>query len=78
MPDRPHPERQIDRPAFERSLVAIVRIWTVFPFQFDSAGIDWETITRWLLVFGIAGTAIGFVAGLVALVRSRDRGGARG
>lgn len=60
------------------SLVAIVRIWTVFPFSFDGSGIDWETITRWLLALGIAGTAIGFVAGLVALLRNRDRDEARG
>ena len=51
------------------SLAALVRIWTVFPFSYDG-GTDWELVTRVLLGLGIAGTAIGFVAGLVAFVRA--------
>ena len=50
-------------------LAAVVRLWQVFPFDF-AAGSAWETIARILLLLGIAGSVIGLVVQLVALVRA--------
>jgi hypothetical protein len=49
-------------------IAAMVRIWEVFPFSF-SGGFDWALVVRVLLVLGIAGSAIGMVTNVVALVR---------
>lgn len=51
------------------SLVAMVRIWDVFPFDFSGRSFDWDLVVRVLLVVGIVGTAIGIVTGLVSFVR---------
>lgn len=60
-------------------LVAIVRLWQVFPFDFGGASFDWELVTRWVLGLGIAGSAIAIVVALVSLVRAlTDSGGAAG
>lgn len=49
-------------------LVAMVRIWQVFPFDFDLSGLDWAIVARVLLVVGIAGSAIAMVVRLVSLL----------
>lgn len=51
-------------------LAATLRIWAVFPFNFDSSSIDWPLILRVLLALGIGGSIIGLIAQLVALVRT--------
>jgi len=51
-------------------LLALVRIWRVFPFDFDSGSIDWTLITRILLVLSIVGSAIGILSGAVGLIKS--------
>ncbi|HEY7719895.1 MAG TPA: hypothetical protein VH915_14125, partial [Pedococcus sp.] len=48
-------------------LAAMVRIWQVFPLQFEEQGVPWETIARVLLAIGIVGSAIAIVAALVTL-----------
>ena len=50
-------------------LAAVVRLWQVFPFGF-ATGSPWETIARILLLLGIAGSVIGLVVQIVALVRA--------
>lgn len=55
-------------------LVAMVRIWQVFPFSFDDDGFPWETLFRVALVVGIVGSAIAIVVALVGLVRGGRRG----
>jgi hypothetical protein len=56
------------------SFVAITVVWVVFPFAFDGDGVDWATVVRWLLGFGLLGTAVGFLAGMITLVRGlRER-----
>lgn len=55
-------------------LVAMVRIWQVFPFSFDEDGFPWETVFRVALVVGIVGSAIAIVVALVSLVRGGRRG----
>ncbi|MEU4524618.1 hypothetical protein AB0F52_38595 [Amycolatopsis sp. NPDC024027] len=54
-------------------LVAIVRIWQVFPFDFAGSSFDWPLTARILLVVGIAGTAIGLLVQAVTLVRAGVR-----
>ena len=51
-------------------MLALVRIWRVFPLEFDDGSIDWTLITRILLVLSVVGSAIGVVIGAVGLIRS--------
>ena len=52
------------------SIVVIVRMWQVFPFDFSRYQFDWETLLRLVLVLAVVGTGIGIVVELVNLVRS--------
>src|SRR5688500_5671485 len=51
-------------------LVATLRIWAVFPFDFVGASLDWALVVRVLLVLGIVGSVIGMAVALVTLVRT--------
>jgi hypothetical protein len=51
-------------------LVAVVRIWQVFPFDFGSSSIDWALVARVVLVVAIVGSAIGIVAALASFMRA--------
>ena len=53
-------------------IAALVRIWQVFPF--DLQGTAWETVVRVLLVVGLVGSGIAFLAALVRLVRGGRNG----
>ncbi|WOP19292.1 hypothetical protein [Raineyella sp. LH-20] len=44
------------------SMIALFRIWEVFPFHFADTGFDWVVLTRVLLVAAIVGTVVGLVA----------------
>jgi hypothetical protein len=48
-------------------LVAIVRVWQVFPL--DVIGTGWEVVARVLLVIGFVGSGIGILEAFVRLVR---------
>ena len=50
-------------------LVAMLRIWQVFPFDFPEGGFDWTLLVRVLLAVGIVGSGIGIVVALVSLAR---------
>lgn len=52
-------------------LLAMVRIWQVFPLDVEAG---WETVARVLLVVGIVGSGIGMVVALGRLVRGGDVG----
>ncbi|GAA0504863.1 hypothetical protein Ade02nite_70850 [Paractinoplanes deccanensis] len=55
-------------------LIALIRIWEVFPFSF-TGGFDWALVTRVMLVVGIAGSMIAMIVGLGQLAtafRSKD------
>ncbi|QXV56503.1 hypothetical protein CVV72_05370 [Amycolatopsis sp. TNS106] len=54
-------------------LVAVIRIWQVFPFDFGGASFDWPLTVRVLLVIAIAGSAIGALVQLVTLLRAGIR-----
>jgi hypothetical protein len=49
-------------------LVAVVQLLRVFPFAFADSSVDWDTVTWWLLVLGVAGSVIGLVVQVVTLV----------
>ncbi|WP_370962534.1 hypothetical protein [Amycolatopsis sp. cg9] len=51
-------------------LVAVVRVWQVFPFDFAGSSFDWPVTARVLLVVGIAGSVLGALVQLATLVRA--------
>jgi hypothetical protein len=51
-------------------VIALVRLWQVFPFDLGNATFDWELLTRWVLGIGIAGSVIAIVVALVSLERA--------
>ncbi len=51
------------------SLVATLRIYTVFPFDFDDGGVPWDLAARGLLIIALFGTAIALIVVLVKLMR---------
>lgn len=56
-------------------IVAMVKMWQVFPFDFGDASFDWALLFRWALGVGIVGSAISIVVNLVSLgsdTRSRS------
>ncbi len=50
-------------------LVAVVRVLSVFPFDFTGYRFDWSLVVRVLLVLGVVGSVIGLVVAAVSLVR---------
>jgi len=50
-------------------LVALLRIWQVFPFDFGDTTFDWTLVVRIVLVVAIVGSAIGILAAFVAFVK---------
>lgn len=50
-------------------VVASVRVWQVFPFDFSGYDVDWSAAIRALLVLSMVGGGIGIVAELVRLIR---------
>jgi hypothetical protein len=50
-------------------LVAMVRLWQVFPVHFAPGGFDWELVARVFLGIGIVGASIAIVVALVRLAR---------
>ncbi|MDJ0497665.1 MAG: hypothetical protein QNJ77_01030 [Acidimicrobiia bacterium] len=50
------------------SLWVAIRTWQVFPFDFSAYSINWESITRAILVFSIIGMSIALLANAVKLV----------
>ena len=51
-------------------MVALVRIWQVFPFDFGSSSFNWQLVTRFVLVVSIIGSDIGIVVAFVTFVKS--------
>jgi hypothetical protein len=46
-------------------LVALVRIWQVFPFDFTGYWFDWPLVIRIVLVVGMVGSVIGLIVQFV-------------
>lgn len=53
------------------SLAATVRVWSVFPFDFDDYSDLWEPLARFVLVVAMVGPAIAMVVQLTRLVTGR-------
>jgi hypothetical protein len=56
-------------------LVALVRFWQVFPFDFGAATFDWALVVRVLLGLGVFGSVVGLLVACVRLGRSVHHGG---
>jgi uncharacterized integral membrane protein len=54
-------------------LIAMINLWTVFPFDFGAQPGAWPTLVRVLLAFGIVGTVIAMIIACVAILRSVPR-----
>lgn len=50
-------------------IVAIVRIWQVYPFTADVTGSTWDLVARTVLAVALVGSAIAVVTALVAFAR---------
>jgi hypothetical protein len=42
-------------------IAALVRLWQVFPFDFEPGGLDWQLLARWVIAVGVGGSAVGMV-----------------
>jgi hypothetical protein len=54
-------------------LAVAIRTFTVFPFDFSRYDFAWDTLARWVIVFGIVGSAIGILVEILKLARSGVR-----
>lgn len=52
------------------ALAVLTRLWRLFPFDFGSSGVDWDLVTRVLIVAAIAGCVLGVVVELIVLLRT--------
>ncbi|MDQ0092377.1 hypothetical protein [Paeniglutamicibacter psychrophenolicus] len=59
------------------ALAVLTRLWRLFPFEFDSLGIDWGLVTRVLIVVAIAGCVLGVVVEIIVLLRTAVASGPR-
>ena len=51
-------------------LASLVRIWQVFPFEFDTSSVPWDLVARWVLGIGIFGCVVAIIVALVRFVRA--------
>ena len=51
-------------------VLALVRMWQVFPFDPGTSSMDWTLVVRIVLVVGIVGSCLGILVALTAFVRS--------
>jgi hypothetical protein len=51
-------------------LVALVRLWQVFPFDFGAVSSAWTLVAHVLLALGILGSVVAIVVALVTLARA--------
>jgi hypothetical protein len=52
-------------------LVAMIRLWQVFPFDFGAEPNAWATVVRVVLIVGIVGTVIAMIVSIVTAIRGR-------
>lgn len=50
-------------------LIALARVWQVFPFDFGGTSFDWTLVVRVLLGVGIIGSAIAIVVAAISLAK---------
>ncbi|TDO69175.1 hypothetical protein EV651_101214 [Kribbella sp. VKM Ac-2571] len=54
-------------------LVAIIRVWQVFPFDFGDASFDWALMLRIMLGIGFFGSILAMIVQFVVLVAHGSR-----
>lgn len=59
-------------------LIGLIRIWTVFPFDFGGSAVDWPLVFRIGLIVGIVGCCIAILVQLVQLTAALVRGNREG
>jgi hypothetical protein len=52
-------------------LVAIIRVWQVFPFDFGDSSFDWALLVRIMLAVGFFGSVVALIVQIVTLGRAR-------
>ncbi len=52
-------------------LLAMIRLWQVFPFDFGADANAWATVVRVVLIVGVVGTAIAMIVSVVIAIRGR-------
>jgi hypothetical protein len=67
--DRPRVKAFGDLITTSIGLAVLIRLWEVFPFDFNGAAFDWALVMRTLLVLAGLGTAIALLIHLAALIR---------
>ena len=50
-------------------LASLVRIWQVFPFEFDTSSVPWDLVARWVIGIGMFGCVVAIIVALVRFVR---------
>ena len=50
-------------------MLALVRIWQVFPFDFGDSSLDWPLVARAVLVVAIVGSNLAIVVAFVKFVK---------
>lgn len=51
-------------------LLALVRIWQVFPFDFSGSSIDWSLVVRVVLIVAIVGSIIAIIVAFMKFISS--------
>ena len=51
-------------------IAALVRMWQVFPFDFEPGSLDWELLARWAIAVGVAGSVIAIIVAVVGFARA--------
>ena len=51
-------------------LASLVRVWQVFPFDFDTTSVPWDVVARWVIGLGIFGCVVAIIVALVRLTRA--------
>jgi hypothetical protein len=59
------------------SMIVLLRMLQVFPFDFSAYEFDWEPVARFVLILGLIGTGIGIIVEVVNLVRRVSGGQAQ-
>lgn len=68
--DRPWMKALADLVTLGIGLLVLAQLWLIFPFDFGGYTVDWALVARVVLVLAMAGSVIGIIVQIVALVRS--------
>jgi len=52
------------------ALGVLIRVWQVFPFDFDESAVNWHMVVRSVLVVALLGTIVGLVVQFLSVLRA--------